>query len=143
MREELFNIKDRLAATEENSNALWKATRHLEKAHDEIQNNIENTILVSINFQPSLLQKWCSVENRYPLNCILTSVRIICSQVHKTEAKNVTSDIAQTKQKIEMMSAGIAGVMDRVINLELIMDMEASVRYLKWGCDVTLMLVLV
>ena len=46
MREELLNIKDRLAASEENYQALWKASRHLEKAQDEILNNVDNIILV-------------------------------------------------------------------------------------------------
>ncbi len=32
-----------------------------------------------------------------------------------------------TKQKIDAVSMGLAGVMDRVINLELLMDSESSV----------------
>lgn len=49
MREELLNIKDRLASVEENNNALWKASKQMEKARDEIQNNVDNIVLVPIN----------------------------------------------------------------------------------------------
>lgn len=48
MREELLNIKDRLASVEENNNALWKAGKQMEKGQDEIQNNVDNIVLVCI-----------------------------------------------------------------------------------------------
>ncbi len=47
MREELLNIKDRLASVEENNNALWKASKQVQKGQDEIQNNVDNIVLVT------------------------------------------------------------------------------------------------
>ncbi|CAL8125641.1 unnamed protein product [Orchesella dallaii] len=91
MREELLNIKDRLASAEENYNALWKASRHMEKGQDEIQNSMDNIVLV-----------------------------------HKTEAKNLTSDMSNSKQKLDNISTALAGLNDRVSNLELFSDMDSS-----------------
>lgn len=48
-------------------------------------------------------------------------------QVHKTEAKNLTADIALSKQKLDNMSAAIMVITDRVNNVELLMDMDISV----------------
>jgi len=48
VREELLDIKDRMASTEENYKNLWKSNSKISTEMEEVANNMDNIILVTI-----------------------------------------------------------------------------------------------